>query len=355
MPVSKYGVCKGYIRSWNLPDNGSHAELQLEALGRPIIIAAVNVVSQSSESELVYWLDRRYSQSQLSTQLSDLDHGVHADSRDQVPALDLLRGCSVKFDEAIVVPHYCEGESHGILDELTKVVSDAIANRAIIYVFGYFGDGNRYLYNIHMNQGSSGYFQHENGIFQDGGILIEFLDGHWEAIFIAFASQALVTDEDGQPTGPPLRDCHKSSSHSGNMKEADGDAEIDVQNTGKVDGDAEIETHTSESDEYAKDPAGIRHKTETCQSLFEDCQQYPALSEGDWIDQMSAKFNWWSLGIGAGKSGHSSLDHRVRTRDDVRNILVSLLDSLTTSLRNCIKIGMLGFGHFSSFVSKQPC
>ena len=128
--------------------------------------------------------------------------------------------------------------------------------------------------------------------------------------------------------------------HSGNMNE------IDAQNTGEVNSDAKIETHVSESDEYAKDPAGIRRRTETCQSLFEDCQQYPALSEGDWIDQMSAKFNWWSLGIGAGKSGHSSLDHRVRTRDDVRNILVSLLDSLTTSLRNCIKIGMLAFGLF---------
>jgi uncharacterized protein YukJ len=340
MPVPKYGVLKGRILSWKPPDNASHAELQLEAPSGSIITATINVVSQSSESELAYWLDRYYSQSQLLTQLSDLDLGAHTGPRDQVPALDFLRGNPVKLDDVVVVPHDKEGAHDDILDELTKIVSDAVDNRGIAYVFGSFGDDNRYLYNIHMNQGNSGYFQRENGIFQDGGILIEFLDDHWEAIFIAFATQSSATDEGGQPKGPLLRDCHKSSSHIRDTKKGDGDPETNTQNTENVDSDIEIDTQMPESDEYAKDPAGIMHRTKTCQALFEDCQQYPVLCEGDWFDQMSARFNWWSLGIGADKSGHSSLDHRVRTRDDVRNILVSLLDSLTISLRNYINIGM---------------
>ncbi|KAM3079616.1 hypothetical protein ACMFMG_006028 [Clarireedia jacksonii] len=335
MPVSKYGVWKGHILSWEPPDEKSHAKILLSTPST-IITAAVNVFSPSSESELVYWLNRHYSQSQFLTQLSELNPGFHAGPGDQVPVLDLLQGSTIKLDEAIVAPRDETGESHGILDELANVVLNAITNRAIIYIFGSFDDG--YLYNIHMNQGSSGRFQRENGVFQDGGILIEFSDGHWETIFIAFASQASATDDGGQPTGPLLRHCHKSQSHSENAKETDGEPNTDKQNTENTIDDSEIDAYVSESGEYAKDPTGIRDRTKACQGLFEDCQQYLVLSESDWIDHMSAKFNWWSLGIGAEKMGHSSLDHRVRNRDDVRNILVSLLDSLTTSLRNCIKI-----------------
>lgn len=119
--------------------------------------------------------------------------------------------------------------------------------------------------------------------------------------------------------------------------------EINTPNRDSVDDDAEYGSHMSESDNHAKDPAAIRHLTENCLALFEHCQRHPVLSEGDWIDKMSADFNWWSLGIGATKSGHSSLDYRVQTRDDVRNVLISLLDSLAISLKNCCDIGMLSF------------
>ncbi|KAK0641772.1 hypothetical protein B0T16DRAFT_393999 [Cercophora newfieldiana] len=53
---------------------------------------------------------------------------------------------------------------------------------------------------------------------------------------------------------------------------------------------------------------------------------------------MAAGFNWWSLGISAEKCGRSSLDYRVRTRNDVRELFISLLDSLAISLRNCIEL-----------------
>ncbi len=55
---------------------------------------------------------------------------------------------------------------------------------------------------------------------------------------------------------------------------------------------------------------------------------------------MFAKFNWWSLGIGAEKTGRSSLDNRVRRREDVQSVLTALLDSIAISLQNCIDIGM---------------
>ncbi|KAK7946099.1 uncharacterized protein PG986_010420, partial [Apiospora aurea] len=104
-------------------------------------------------------------------------------------------------------------------------------------------------------------------------------------------------------------------------------------------GDTVLQVLTPEPEEHSTDPTVIRARTETCQALFETCQQHFQSSEDDWIDKMSAAFNWWSLGIGAAKSGHSSLDRRVQTRGDVKEVIVSLLDSLKHSLENCIEIG----------------
>lgn len=54
------------------------------------------------------------------------------------------------------------------------------------------------IHDIHMNQGSLPKF--DNGIYEDGGIIFYFPDGdHWEAIFIAFASQRIPTDNNGLP------------------------------------------------------------------------------------------------------------------------------------------------------------
>ncbi|KAK8070435.1 hypothetical protein PG997_010638 [Apiospora hydei] len=103
-------------------------------------------------------------------------------------------------------------------------------------------------------------------------------------------------------------------------------------------GDTSLQAFTTEPEEDSMDLTAIRTRTEACQALFEACQNQFLSSEDDWVDKMSADFNWWSLGIGVAKSGHSSLDRRVQTRDGVKNVIVCLLDSLQTSLENCIEI-----------------
>ena len=321
MPIPNYGLWKGHVVSW-APYRA--LVLQLGAGEDDTLSASVNVVSQSSESSLVYWLDKHLIQPQLFSQLSKLKNGFHTGPRDKIPALDLLRGNLVKFEDAIFVPHSQGQLSHDIADRLCRIFLNAINNEAKIYIFGSFSKG--YACNIHMNQGNSNYFQHENSTFQDGGIILQFDDGHWEAIFIAFTSQASITGENGQAAGPLLNNYQLVPSR-GNINDADDDHESNSQ--------------LSESDKDTDDFTGIRRRTENCQDLFDKCQQTPALSEGDWFHQMSAKFNWWSLGIGAGKSGHFSLDHRVRNRKDIRDELISLLDSLIMSLMNCIDIGKL--------------
>ncbi|KAK7916875.1 guanyl-nucleotide exchange factor [Apiospora marii] len=103
-------------------------------------------------------------------------------------------------------------------------------------------------------------------------------------------------------------------------------------------GDSALQETTLEPIQEETDPAAIRTRTERCQALFETCQRHFISDEDDWLDKMSAAFSWWSLGIGAAKSGHSSLDRRVQSRDDVKDLIISLLDSLKTSLENCLEL-----------------
>lgn len=69
-------------------------------------------------------------------------------------------------------------------------------------MFG-FAPGNG-VHDIHMNQGSSGQFLRDNGVWQDGGLIISFPgEARLIGIFLAFQSQAWHTDD---TTGNPLDD-----------------------------------------------------------------------------------------------------------------------------------------------------
>ena len=72
----------------------------------------------------------------------------------------------------------------------------AINRNATVYLFGEPYNDMQGIHDVHMNQGSKGRFQGSNGIWQDGGIIIYFPDeDRYDAIFLAFASQAVHTDE----------------------------------------------------------------------------------------------------------------------------------------------------------------
>jgi len=73
-----------------------------------------------------------------------------------------------------------------------------------IYIFGEaYGNGRQGIHNVHMNQGAplSSPFAEENGIWQDGGILLEYLEPQprLSVIMTKFETQSLRTDEMGRP------------------------------------------------------------------------------------------------------------------------------------------------------------
>jgi hypothetical protein len=61
-------------------------------------------------------------------------------------------------------------------------------------VFGFLpGNG---VHDIHMNQGNAGRFVDDDGVWQDGGLLMHFeADDQWVGVFLAFQSQAWHTDD----------------------------------------------------------------------------------------------------------------------------------------------------------------
>lgn len=57
------------------------------------------------------------------------------------------------------------------------------------------------IHDIHMNQGNSGSF--DSAVGSDGAFIIHYpSDGHFEAVFLAFADQAIPTDNQ---TGKPAQ------------------------------------------------------------------------------------------------------------------------------------------------------
>ncbi len=50
-----------------------------------------------------------------------------------------------------------------------------------------------------MNQGNSGKYKKDNGIYQDGAIFIEYPENKWRAFFFAFQSQTFDADDSGNP------------------------------------------------------------------------------------------------------------------------------------------------------------
>ena len=185
--------------------------------------AAINVKSTDKDTRLVFWLNRQFSHP-ITDQLARLDPGFHLaqsatpggsshkrhhnhhnqhhhhrreHSQRQESALqglDYIRtGNLLDIKSGRVLPHDIPGPNNDILDKLEPILVDAIKEGATAYIFGSsYGYG---ILDVHMNQGSLP--RYDNGIYEDGALLFKFNDGHWEAVFLAFASQKIPTDGQG--------------------------------------------------------------------------------------------------------------------------------------------------------------
>ncbi|MGW7384944.1 DUF2278 family protein [Streptomyces sp. NPDC054794] len=178
--------------------------------------ASVNVLSQQRPADLLYLVDEDF-QHPLTTRLEGLPSGWNTlPSGPGGPNLDFVRGNLFDPGKMRTLPPDVSGPDNDLADLLDHYVRRAVDDRdARMYVFGerfgpepkvkdkVFGflPGNG-VHDIHMNQGNSGRFRGDDGVWQDGGLLVHFPgQNRWVGIFLAFQSQSWHTDD---VTGQPL-------------------------------------------------------------------------------------------------------------------------------------------------------
>ena len=220
MPLKEYGVLVGRPIDSKL-GVGQSPHYQIRVVDETTHWRiAVNVKSKLFPSELLYQVVEDF-RHRVTETVSGLAPGFHElASIPDSGALDFIRGNL--FDRAGMrpLPHSVPGPDNDLNDKIAAFVGRAIQDEhATIYVFGerwgpepgkadkHFGflPGNG-IHDVHMNQGNHERFKKDNGVWQDGGLLLHFpaiVDGddnqifpeQWVGVFLAFQSQAWHTDD----------------------------------------------------------------------------------------------------------------------------------------------------------------
>jgi uncharacterized protein YukJ len=212
MPLKRYGVLKGRaIQTMMGRGDKPHFQVLIEDRQSTKYRIAINIKSEAKPSEVLYFVDEDF-HSEHTNKLPDLPDGltfIPVNSPDM--GLDYIRGNL--FDSAKMIPlaSDVEGPDNDLNEKIQSYFSHAVDHKAIIYTYGdiwgpeqgrpdtyfHFSPGNG-IHDIHMNQGNSGRWETDNGIWQDGGIFIHFeQENRWAAIFLAFQSQSWCTDKNG--------------------------------------------------------------------------------------------------------------------------------------------------------------
>jgi len=211
MPLAKYGVLVGKaIASRRENSNDTpHYQVQVRAAGTSYRIA-VNVKSSVPPSELLYLIKENFSHPILP-RLADLRKNfAPLPSQPGGMALDFIRGNLFDRAELRLLPHNVPGPDNDLSDRIEHYFNRAIADPgALVYAFGQrwgpeqgqrdkvfgFQPGNG-IHDIHMNQGNVAAYRDDDGVWQDGGLILHFpSSGQWVGVFLAFQSQAWHTDD----------------------------------------------------------------------------------------------------------------------------------------------------------------
>lgn len=211
MPIAHYGVLKGRAIGAKREDNQSTPHYQVHILAGVVHYRiAVNVKSQASPSELLFLVNDNF-QHPITAHLPDLSAGfTPLANAPGGQALDFIRANLFARTDMRTLPPSVPGPDNDLSDQLEHFVERAIQEPdATVYSFGQrwgpepttkdkafnFLPGNG-IHDIHMNQGNVAPFLGDDGVWQDGGLMLQFpSSSQWVAIFLAFQSQAWHTDD----------------------------------------------------------------------------------------------------------------------------------------------------------------
>ncbi|EMD01222.1 hypothetical protein BAUCODRAFT_29663 [Baudoinia panamericana UAMH 10762] len=198
--IENYSVWKGtpisYVAQTLQQDRSPHINLKFSD-GSKDHEANINVASTDADPDLVYWLHRQWHHP-ITKGLTSLQDGVHkitASEPGSGLSLDFLRTkpALLTLSAGRVLPNNKSGPNNDILDQLKPILDDAIQAKAKVYIFG--ADYGQGIDDVHMNQGSSP--EYANAVGEDGAIIFHYQGGddHYEAVFLAFASQSVPTND----------------------------------------------------------------------------------------------------------------------------------------------------------------
>lgn len=210
MPIKPYGVLRAAVVDRRVETTDTpHFQVHLRAAGVDYR-AAVNVRSQERPPELLYVAVDNFRHPILDRVAALADGFTELPSDASGAALDYIRGNLFQRELMRAVPTAEPGPENDLGDFLDHYVRKAVGDAdARAYVFGQawgpepttkdkvfgFLPGNG-VHDVHMNQGNGGRFADDDGVFQDGGLLLHFpADDTWVAIFLAFQSQSFHTDD----------------------------------------------------------------------------------------------------------------------------------------------------------------
>lgn len=174
-------------RTWSVPVN-----VQSTDKSEVLFLSDMDLGRQSSSSVAAGWKKKFAALDKLEwgwTALPEHTPGV---------ALDYVREKLFTKAEMTHLPASGPGANDDVQDAVELAVQRAMQQKATVYVFGAkFSNGG--VHDIHMNQGNSGNWKKDNGIYQDGGVLMAFPSGRNTGLFFAFQTQDWDTDEAGNP------------------------------------------------------------------------------------------------------------------------------------------------------------
>jgi uncharacterized protein YukJ len=140
-------------------------------------------------------------------------------------ALDFIRGNLFERSQLQPMPASSPGPDNDLADRLAHFTNRAVSDPdSRVYAFGErwgpeattpdkvfgFSPGNG-IHDIHMNQGNNGQFVRDDGVWQDGALLLHFPGtAQWVGVFLAFQSQSWHTDDITGHALPGVPDPHGS-------------------------------------------------------------------------------------------------------------------------------------------------
>jgi uncharacterized protein YukJ len=221
MPLNSYGVLKGKAIEVRLGAGESpHYQVRIIDDTTDYRIA-INVKSQLAPSEVEYAILERFQHPITARAVAWPLGFTSLASKPDTGALDFIRGNLFNRSLMRPLPANLPGFDNDLNEKIDRIMQRAISDEAaVVYAFGqrwgpesgkkdkYFGflPGNG-IHDIHMNQGNVGRFVQDDGVYQDGGLLLHFPDQQeWIAAFLKFQSQAWHTDDrtgHAIPTPPP--------------------------------------------------------------------------------------------------------------------------------------------------------